>query len=72
MYPVRSINVNLKYQKTDFYFKIYKDKNIFKIYSMAGRTELETLEWWISGLMLDLLFFLISRLINACSSLQIN
>ena len=74
MYPVRSINVNLKYQisKDRFLFKIYKDKNIFKIYSMAERTELETLEWWISGLMLDLLFFLISRLINACSSLQIN
>ena len=25
-------------------------------------TELKTLEWWISGLMLDPLFFLISRL----------
>ena len=34
--------------------------------------ELETFEWWISGLMLDPLFFLISRLNNACSPLVIN
>ena len=34
--------------------------------------ELGTLEWWISGLMLNPLFFLISRLNNACSSLVIN
>ena len=38
--------------------------------------ELGTLEWWISGLMLDPLFFLISRLNIACSphefNLQIN
>ena len=27
-------------------------------------SELKTLEWWISGLMLDPLFFLISRLIK--------
>jgi len=31
-----------------------------------------TLEWWISGLMLDPLFFLISRLNNACSPLVNN
>ena len=35
-------------------------------------TELKTLEWWISGLMLNPLFFLISRLNNACSSLIFN
>ena len=39
-------------------------------------TELGTFEWWISGLMLDPLFFLISRLNFACSphefNLQIN
>ena len=38
--------------------------------------ELKTLEWWISRLMLDLLFFLIFRLNIACSphefNLQIN
>ena len=38
--------------------------------------ELGTFEWWISGLMLDPLFFLILRLNNACSppviNLQIN
>ena len=28
--------------------------------------ELGTFEWWISGLMLDPLFFLILRLNNAC------
>ena len=31
------------------------------------RSELKTLEWWISGLMLNPLFFLISRLNIACS-----
>ena len=35
-------------------------------------SELETLEWWISGLMLYRLFFFISRLNNACSPLVIN
>ena len=34
-------------------------------------TELETFEWRISGLMLDPLFFLISRLNNVCSPLII-
>ena len=35
-------------------------------------TELGTFEWWISGLMLDPLFFLISRLNDACSLLVID
>jgi len=35
-------------------------------------SELGTFEWWISGLMLDPLFFLISRLNNACSPFIIN
>ena len=35
-------------------------------------SELGTFEWWITGLMLDPLFFLISRLNNACSPLYIN
>jgi len=35
-------------------------------------TELKTLEYWISRSMLYLYFFLISRLINACSPLVIN
>ena len=34
--------------------------------------ELGTFDFWISGLMLDLLFFFISRLNNACSPLVIN
>ena len=34
--------------------------------------ELGTFEWWISGLRLDPLFLLISRLNNACSPLVIN
>jgi len=34
--------------------------------------ELGTLEWWISGLMLDPLFFFISRLSMACSPHAIN
>ena len=35
-------------------------------------SELGTFEWWISGLMLDPLFFLISKLTNACSPHFIN
>ena len=35
-------------------------------------SELATFEWWISGLMLDPLFFLISRLNSACSPFIIN
>ena len=34
--------------------------------------ELGTFKWWTSGLMLDPLFFLISRLNIACSPLGIN
>ena len=37
-----------------------------------NQPELGTFDWWISGLMLDPLFFLISRLNNACSPLVIN
>ncbi len=33
----------------------------------SGRPELKTLEWWISGLMLNTFLFLISRLNIACS-----
>ena len=35
-------------------------------------TELKTLEWWISGLMLNPNFFLISRLNIACSPHEFN
>ena len=41
-------------------------------HSKVFSSELKTLEWWISGLMLDLLFFLISRLNNDCSPLVTN
>ena len=34
--------------------------------------ELKTFEWWISGLMLNPLFFLITRLNIACSPLIFN
>ena len=33
----------------------------------SGRPELKTLEWWISGLMLNTFLFLISSLNIACS-----
>ena len=35
-------------------------------------SELGTFEWWILGLMIDPIFFLITRLNNACSPLVIN
>ena len=44
----------------------------FLILTEARTLELKTLEWWISRSMLGLLFFLISRLNNACSPLVIN
>ena len=48
------------------FFLIKKvENNIFK-------PELGTFEWWISGLMLDPLFFLISRVNKACSPLDVN
>jgi len=57
-------------------------ETILRVYSFYYRqmvqglkvipTELGTFEWWISGLMLDPLFFLLSRLNNACYSLVIN
>ena len=43
-----------------------------EVYFKKECTELKTLEWWISGLMLNLLFFLISRLNIACSPLIFN
>ena len=36
------------------------------------QTEQKTLEWWISGLMLNPNFFLISRLNMACSPYEFN
>ena len=40
------------------------------VYSILS--ELKTFEWWISGLTLNPLFFLISRLNMACFSLEFN
>jgi len=53
-------------------FKTVCQVHIFYSYTLAFYPELKTLEWWISKSMLDLLFFLISRLNNACSPLVIN
>ena len=50
--------------------------NVFNTVLRHISTELKTLEWWISGLRLNPLFFLISRLNIACLphnfNLQIN
>ena len=43
-----------------------------KIKIRKYHSELKTLEWWISGLMLNPLFFLISRLNIACSPHELN
>ena len=50
---------------------------VFKLHLISHRvefkkTELGTLEWWISGLMLNPLFFLISRLNIACFPHEFN
>ena len=44
-----------------------KSKSDSKYCQNVCCSELGTFEWWISGLMLDPLFFLILRLNNACS-----
>ena len=49
--------------------KSYLNVQFFHILSPELKTNLE---WWISGLMLNPLFFLISRLNNACSPLIFN
>ena len=41
-------------------------------YMYTIESEIKTLKWWILRLMLDLLFFLISRLNITCSPLVIN
>ena len=53
-------------QKYRDYKIIVDGKNLITL------TELKTLEWWISGLMLNPLIFLISRLNIACSPLIFN
>ena len=63
----------------DYYF-IFKSFNIkysawdpFGLYPLEKmEPEIGTFEWWISRLMLDPHFSLISRFNNACSPLQIN
>ena len=42
------------------------------IKKLKFKPELGTLEWWISGLIINPLFFLISRLNIACSPLIFN
>ena len=57
-----------------FIFKIDEDTkhwNSFVDFQSTG-SELGTFEWWISGLRLNPLFFLISRLNIACSPLIFN
>ena len=54
------------------YWTRSKVDNYTLYYSLRKTTELKTLEWWISGLMLNPLFFLISRLNIACSPLIFN
>ena len=81
------IKVKNKIKKTSIYINdnwVFASNLNFQIFSsdvvnlwyfklrLFDLTELRTLEWWISGLMLDPLFFLISRLNNTCSPLVIN
>ena len=52
---------NLRFSKKYPYFSFGKIES-----------ELKTLKWWISGLMLNPFFFLISRLNMACSPHEFN
>ena len=63
------------------HFKLRRDISSFKRYNYKAKrdhghletlSELKTLEWWISGLMLNPNFFLISRLNMACSPHEFN
>ena len=53
---------------------VQKPNNTFNpsCFFFKSRAELKTFEWWISGLMINPLFFLISRLNIACSPLIFN
>ena len=51
---------------------LYSTRDIFISYANGIISELGTFDFWISGLMLNPLFFFISRLNNACSPLVIN
>ena len=72
MFVSRDIDVKLCH----FFFTKTRICEVWYWNLSLNRAELETLEWWISGLMLDPLFFLISRLNIACFphefNLQIN
>ena len=63
--------INISNQNITFVKKNIK-RTIFDIRShFFNQPELGTFEWWIWGLMVDLLFFLILRLNNACFPLVI-
>ena len=53
-------------------FRLIIQRDIWIFHSKVFSSELKTLEWWISGLMLNPNFFLISRLNMACSPHEFN
>jgi len=53
-------------------FKNYWISDLCILVPAFTLSELGTLEWWISGLMLDPFFFLISRLNIACCPYEFN
>ena len=82
-YNLRTVNSHWRKQCTDIQGERKRvwglklkvstvDIRIKVIHSKVPSPELKTLEWWISGLMLNPLFFLILRLNNACSPLIFN
>ena len=58
--------------KTFLRFDFVVDNICFNLIVFLQFSELKTLEWWISGLMLNPNFFLISRLNMACSPHEFN
>ena len=73
MYTEQFHNFNNSMYTEKFYNfnkSMYTEK--FYNFNKSMYTELGTFKWWTTGLMLDPLFFLISRLNNACSPHFIN
>ena len=59
-WTMRYTHIGEKWSEPKLTEHFFKQPEIFQL--LETEPELETLEWWISRLMLDPLFFLISRL----------
>ena len=69
---IRTVNTSSLYQNCQYFLSLSSLTSSNNLSLCILWPELGTLEWWISGLMLDPLFFLISRLNIACFPRECN